>query len=661
MHGSVKRSVSREVSAGGACFCWTTFPIATQSGRAMDASQPGKSATEMARDPSLPRWILDLYRFLPLKSQFVFFGNIRDRFPLRAERGFLPQPLTRYLAHLLARRGYQKFLAFNPIDGFTPVTLREEDAESDFKFWRDALGVPLDPAKKPSLQKALETIQGIVDYREQFVAVFADLASRYVVRPDALTEREHEFFSRALLMSNASAPHVTAEKKEAQFNPVFWLCDRENDLPAWFLVDNPRVRSIAVPRPDAGSRRDMIGQIGPGLAGWSNATEAERTRVADLYVDQTDGMFLNDVIAIGQLCTREQLPFSRIGEAVRRYKLGVTEDPWSKIEPRKIIEGEPFIRRRVKGQRAAVCKSLDIVKRSITGLSGAQGSSNAGKPRGVMFLAGPTGVGKTELAKTLTELLFGDEQSYIRFDMSEFAAEHADQRLLGAPPGYIGYDSGGELTNRIKEKPFAVVLFDEIEKAHPRVLDKFLQILDDGVLTSGRGERVYFSEAVIVFTSNLGIYRVDSDGTRILNVSPADSYAVVESKIRDEIGRYFKEQLNRPELLNRIGENIVVFDFIRPDVAVQIFDKMMANILERVSERRELRIDLGGEARRQLLDRCIADLSLGGRGIGNKLEAYFINPLARALFDDAISPGTRIEVSGIAERDGVPVIVLKQL
>ena len=118
-------------------------------------------------------------------------------------------------------------------------------------------------------------------------------------------------------------------------------------------------------------------------------------------------------------------------------------------------------------------------------------------------------MGKTELAKTVTSLLFNDESSYIRFDMSEFSAEHADQRLIGAPPGYVGYDAGGELTNAIREKPFSVVLFDEIEKAHPRILDKFLQVLDDGVLTSGRGERVYFSEALILFTSNLGIYRLN--------------------------------------------------------------------------------------------------------------------------------------------------------
>ena len=166
--------------------------------------------------------------------------------------------------------------------------------------------------------------------------------------------------------------------------------------------------------------------------------------------------------------------------------------------------------------------------------------------------------------------------------MSEFSAEHSDQRLIGAPPGYIGYDVGGELTNAIREKPFSVVLFDEIEKAHPRILDKFLQILDDGVLTSGRGDRVYFSEAFIVFTSNLGIYTPGPSGERIANVTPEETFDAVKRKVRSEIEKHFKQVLNRPEILNRIGENVIVFDFIRGDVANEIFDQMVDTLLNDV-------------------------------------------------------------------------------
>ena len=149
----------------------------------------------------------------------------------------------------------------------------------------------------------------------------------------------------------------------------------------------------------------------------------------------------------------------------------------------------------------------------------------------MLFFAGPTGVGKTELAKTLTELMFGDERAYIRFDMSEFAEEHADARLLGAPPGLRRLRRRRRADQRhAREARSRVVLFDEIEKAHPRILDKFLQILDDGRLTDGRGETVYFSEAIIVFTSNLGIYVEDEHGQRVQNVQPGDPYETVEAQ-----------------------------------------------------------------------------------------------------------------------------------
>jgi ATP-dependent Clp protease ATP-binding subunit ClpA len=289
---------------------------------------------------------------------------------------------------------------------------------------------------------------------------------------------------------------------------------------------------------------------------------------------------------------------------------------------------------------------LDVIKRAVTGVGAPR---RGGRPRGIAFLAGPTGVGKTELAKTITSLLFGDESAYIRFDMSEFSAEHSDQRLIGAPPGYIGYDVGGELTNAIRERPFSLLLFDEIEKAHPRILDKFLQILDDGVLTSGRGDRVYFSEALIVFTSNLGIYRLEPDGSRVANVSPEDAYADVQAKVRAEIERHFKTVLNRPEILNRIGDNIVVFDFIRLEIAQQIFSGMIDGVLSDVAAAQGITVTIDQASRDRLRAMCLADLSNDGRGIRNKVETNLVNPLARVLFDADAKVGGRFEIRGIEE------------
>jgi ATP-dependent Clp protease ATP-binding subunit ClpA len=268
------------------------------------------------------------------------------------------------------------------------------------------------------------------------------------------------------------------------------------------------------------------------------------------------------------------------------------------------------------------------------------------------------GVGKTELAKTLTQLIFGDERAYLRFDMSEFAEEHTGARLLGAPPGYIGFDAGGELTEAVRERPFSLILFDEVEKAHPRILDKFLQILEDGRLTDGRGDTAYFSEAIIVFTSNLGIYVEDAQGRRVQNVRPGDPYEVVESRVREAIGDHFKYRLSRPEILNRIGDNIVVFNFITPEVAGQIFSGMLANVARRLREEHRLELVLPRLVLEKLMSLCTRDLSNGGRGIGNALESVFINPLARALFETELEGRSSITVADIVEQDKVFSVIL---
>ena len=612
-------------------------------------------------DKATPRWIKDLFRFLPVKSQFLLSGNICDRYPFREnEDKYRPCNIVSYLSETMRLKGYEYFISFNRTQGFSVVVPAVYEVEDSMKFFKEKFKLEFNAVSgffTCSMQKSLDIIEQMSGWRDNFIAVFTDFASRYVVRTDSISPDEHDYFSRALILSHTNMPHTTPTCKWSQFNPIIWLCDKENDLPGWFVLGNPRIRSIIVPKPDHFLRRALIRALTPALEGYNIADEKKGN---DDFVEQTEGMVMTDVIAITQLCRRENLKFKDIGEAVRRYKLGVTEDPWKRIDHERIVNGEVFIRQRVKGQQAAVTKSLDIIKRAMTGLSGAQGSKVGGRPRGIMFLAGPTGTGKTELAKTITELLFQDEHAYIRFDMSEFSQEHTDQRLIGAPPGYIGSDMGGELTNAIKEKPFSVVLFDEIEKAHPRILDKFLQILDDGVLTSGRGERVYFSESVIVFTSNLGISRMEN-GARIPNVTTDDSYADVERKVRIEIDNYFKTQLGRPEILNRIGENIVVFDFIRDDVAVQIYDKMVKGILGRLKDTQHIDVSLEADINDALKTLCIRNLANGGRGIGNQLEAWLINPLARAIFDGNISPGACVRVVALEEFTGVPAIKIEQI
>lgn len=606
----------------------------------------------MASENYRPRWVRDLARFLPLKSQFVLTGNVRDLQIRHVEGKAVAAPISDVLAATLREAGYAETVHYDPIGGFS-VLPHPDGTEADGDALLSRLGLTPSNGHAPASVDLFGTaLERLVGLEGPPIALIADFASRLIVRSDALSPAEQALFTRALVLSQRAEARPAGPDRAPRFNSVVWIVDKQGDLPDWFTIGNPRIRHIPVAPPDRAARSAVTGSLIRGMPGAREATTEIVARAEQDLVDSTEGMLLVDLYAVAQLARAEKVDVSDVGEAVRRYKVGVTEDAWRKIERDRIRDGADTIRRRVVGQDHAVVHMLDIVKRATTGIGGGR---RGGRPRGIAFLAGPTGVGKTELAKTVTELLFGDESAYIRFDMSEFSAEHADQRLIGAPPGYVGYDVGGELTNAVRERPFSVVLFDEIEKAHPRILDKFLQILDDGVLTSGRGDRVYFSEALIIFTSNLGIYSTGPDGSRTANVTSEQPFEDVRSRVRTEIANHFKLVLNRPEILNRFGENIIVFDFIRPAIAEQIFDSMVKSVLADASAS-GYAISIAPEALETLRRDCTTDLGNGGRGIRNMIEAHLINPLARALFDrQGASPAIVTEIVAGA----IPTLVLK--
>jgi len=593
-----------------------------------------------------PRWLRDLKRFLPLKSQFVLSGNTRDLTAFEMEPGLvLAQSFVETLKESLYNQGYRGVILWSPTGGFSFL---EPSRPGHNELWPDlltrlGLESPDGSRAEGGLEALGRTIERLAALAEAPAALIIDFASRLVMRPGSLAAVEHQLFSRALAACLSARARPVPPSGRPFFNTVIWITEKEGDLPDWFIIDNPRLRAIAVSRPDAPAREALAAPLLRLLPDFSPRPADAQDQLAREFTDATEGLLLADLSAIVQLARSEELAAADIGEAVRRYKVGVTEDPWRKIRRDKIRTAEDFIGQRVKGQGQAVTHMLDIIKRAVTGIGGGR---RGNRPRGVAFLAGPTGVGKTELAKTVTTLLFGDENSYIRFDMSEFSAEHADQRLLGAPPGYVGYEQGGELTGAVREKPFSVILFDEIEKAHPRLLDKFLQILDDGVLSSGRGERVYFSETLIIFTSNLGFNPLpgqeDQDMPR-----PADPFELNQARILAAIRHYFRHSLNRPELLNRIGENLIVFDYIRPESAGEIFQQMVDNIRGDLA-RQGFEISFAPAALENLGRLCLSDLAHGGRGIRNQMEAHLLNPLSREIFDRNIAPPSALRITALA-------------
>lgn len=580
-----------------------------------------------------PRWAQELPRYLGVKPQYVLWGNIHDIYPIQLSGNLTTLPLAPYLKELLQAEGYDLVLRFEPLFGFS---LLAGDAES----FKKISGIAIDSReqKEATLLRTAEILEKIETQRNFSVATLFSFGSRLM---EASTQQErNEFFYRIYRLGITSVPFLPQGKNGSPMhNIIIWLLDRENDLPPWYGVNNPMLRNMPISRPDHAIRRNVVEMCAKNLPGYNELSTERQKEKKSLFLDQTGGLFASEIIAISQIAVREKISFSQIAEAIRRYKLGIIENPWAKISRETFANAENNLQSRVMGQPHAVRHSVDVLKRSLFNLSGSQFSPLSQKPKGVLFLAGPTGVGKTELAKSITEMIFGTPTNYLRFDMSEFGHEHADQRMLGAPPGYVGYDAGGELTNAVREKPFSLILFDEIEKGHPKILDIFLQILDDGRLTSGRGETVYFSESLIVFTSNLGMSEDDDLGGQHQAVNPDMPYVDIQKKIMASIENHFKYRLNRPEILNRIGRNIIVFDFIRPNVAEKIFAKMLSNVYARLAEDHKIELTLAPAVQESLVRLCCADLSMGGRGIGNALEEYFVNPLSRELFSLDASEG----------------------
>lgn len=592
----------------------------------------------MTTEPQLPRWARDLHQSLAVNPQFALWGNVRDRFLITTEHGPAFAELLDVVHTVLTGSDHRCVLVHDPVDGVSVLSAGPDADPEAVRIATELLGQDPDRCREPlELDQLGALIERVVHHREERVAIVLDYASRLVADPEDLTEEERRFFTRAQKLTHTALPVIAGERRPTPlYNPVLWITDEERDLPSWFAGRDSPVRMLPVAEPHLSLRRAAARQ----LLSYLDDVGPDPDAVAESFAASSHGLRIGDMVEVLRLARDAGLAPTRLEDAVRAFKVGVLDDPWARPDLRQqVSDGEQAVRAAILGQDVAITRTFDILKRTVMGLSGAQ-SGDSVRPRGVLFLAGPTGVGKTELAKRVTRIVFGAEEAYLRFDMSEFAQEHTEARLIGAPPGYIGHGAGGELTRAIREQPYRLVLFDEIEKAHSRILDKFLQVLDDGRLTDGQGETVHFTETLIVFTSNLGVVGTDEQGRPVRQVAPDEDYAVVEERIRTSIEDHITTRLGRPELLTRIGDNIVVFDFIRPEVAPRIFDLMAANVAERVAQVHGLELVLAEPARAAIMRWCTADLAKGARGIGAALEGMLVNPLARVMFERGVASGT---------------------
>jgi ATP-dependent Clp protease ATP-binding subunit ClpB len=324
---------------------------------------------------------------------------------------------------------------------------------------------------------------------------------------------------------------------------------------------------------------------------------------------------------------KEEVDDEDVAEVVSRW----TGIPVSKLmegEVQKLVRLEDHLHDRVVGQNDAVASVANAVRRSRAGLS------DPNRPNGSFLFLGPTGVGKTELARALASFLFDDERAMVRIDMSEYMEKHSVSRLIGAPPGYVGYDEGGQLTEAVRRRPYAVILLDEVEKAHPDVFNTLLQLLDDGRLTDGQGRTVDFSNTVLIMTSNLGSEFIDPD-------LPQEA---VESRVMDAVRAHF-----RPEFLNRI-DDVIVFHRLTKDDLRQIAAIQFGRFEERLADRR-IELELSDEAADWLTENGY-DAVYGARPLKRLLQTAIADPLALAILDGTFRDGDTVSVTVAGDQLG---------
>ncbi|MCQ2433086.1 MAG: AAA family ATPase [Clostridia bacterium] len=611
----------------------------------------------------IAKWHKELAIFSRIKPLILIEGNVLDvyRYP---EEGSISKGsilrLPEYLHYNFTDLGYHTIVFYDSMQGFYN-SCEDGHIQSFAALTHSRIEgncIRCDFKGKNSPAPAL--VRAAVSQNKEPVAIIMNLASRYIVSPDNIDQAEVDSFTN-LLHASIEAKDVRCDAGTLK-NIVILIVNKVNDIPAWFYLDNPNVKTITVGTPTKEERELLVkgenfesffaSDVYDEDIPYYEEHPEELEKVQDKFVGLTEGFSFTEINGLRRLCKNERTRIRNMSQIIDLYRYGIKENPWDNLDAKELRNAKEIFEKRVKGQNLAVSKTLDVIKRAVTGMSGLQGSSHA-KPKGILFFAGPTGTGKTETAKTLAEMLFGDESLCIRFDMSEYSQGHSDQKLLGAPPGYVGYEAGGQLTNAVREHPFSILLFDEIEKAHPSIFDKFLQILEDGRMTDGQGKTVYFSECVIIFTSNLGIYTRDPYGVREPNVTPELEYPEVQEKVRSAIEDYFKLELGRPEILNRIGENIVVFDYIRPDVAAEILYAQIDKITKRLYAEKRITLEITDGVRKKLLEKALDNLDNGGRGIGNIVESLLINPLARSLFDEEIKENKRVILEDI-DAENVP-------
>ena len=328
---------------------------------------------------------------------------------------------------------------------------------------------------------------------------------------------------------------------------------------------------------------------------------------------------------------KEEVDSEDIAEIVAKWT-GIPVNKMLESERTKLLHIEDNLHNRVVGQDEAISAVANAIRRSRAGLQ------DMNRPIGSFIFLGTTGVGKTELAKALAEFLFDDEHNMIRIDMSEYMEKFSVSRLIGAPPGYVGYEEGGQLTEAVRRKPYSVVLLDEIEKAHPDVFNILLQLLDEGTLTDSQGRTVNFKNTIIIMTSNLGSHLIQDE---LMNINDNNRDNVL-GNLREKLFELLRQKI-RPEILNRIDE-VVMFKPLMGSELRKIVDIQLEGIKKMLAKNSDIALEVSDEAK-DWLAKIGYDITFGARPLKRTIQNHITNPLSEKILSGKVLPGEKLEIT----------------
>ncbi|MGA9284957.1 MAG: ATP-dependent Clp protease ATP-binding subunit [Solirubrobacteraceae bacterium] len=496
-------------------------------------------------------------------------------------------------------RGELQTIGATTLDEYRKYLERDSALERRFQQIR---------VEEPTIEQTVEILRGLRDRYEQHHKVqitdealqaAADLAYRYIsdrFLPDKAIDLIDEGASRMRMKSLTSPP------ANREFEEEIESTRREKEQ----AIENQEFEKAAALRDQerklAGKKRELEEE-------WEAGDSVERPSIGEEEIADIVSMWTG-------------IPVFKLTEA----------------ETQKLMRMEEELHKRVIGQHPAIEVISKAIRRSRAGLKDPK------RPTGSFIFLGPSGVGKTELARTLAEFLFGDDEAMIRIDMSEYMEKHAVSRLVGSPPGYIGYDEGGQLTEAVRRKPYSVLLLDEIEKAHPDVFNILLQILEDGRLTDAQGRTVDFRHAIVIMTSNIGAAEIARNtplGFAVSDDETGITYDDMKNRIMGELKKVF-----RPEFLNRI-DDVIVFHKLQKEEIRQIVELLLVRIRESMAER-ELQLELTDPAKDLLVDKGW-DPAMGARPLRRAIQRYIEDPLADFVLREQLMPGATVVVDPAPE------------